>query len=219
MKAELGLTPSKVTADLEAHFLGEWADALQEVVNIGMGRAGAALAKVMGGFVKLSVPSMTLVRPHQLREAVHKLSWVTEDVSAVRQAFFHDLDGEVIAVFDTEGCRGIAETLGHDPLEASEAADREMLLDITNILVGACMNGVAKELGIELSFSAPALLVERASLDDVLSHGEVAFNLALLINVKFIMEKRSFTSQLLILMPRDAFDRLIAALNRFLESL
>jgi len=37
-------------------------DALQEIANIGMGQAGASIAKVLGEFIQLSVPRILIFR-------------------------------------------------------------------------------------------------------------------------------------------------------------
>jgi len=45
-------------------------DALQEICNVGMGKAAAALAKLLGAFVTLSVPNIRVVGVEQLRVAL-----------------------------------------------------------------------------------------------------------------------------------------------------
>ena len=38
-------------------------DALQEIANIGMGQAGASIARVLDEFVQLSIPRILVVPP------------------------------------------------------------------------------------------------------------------------------------------------------------
>ncbi len=80
-------------------------DALTEVCNIGMGRAGDALSQLLDTFVALSTPRVRIVRAGEsdLGLRAPGAAQDAERVTAVRQSFFVDLQGETITVFGISG--------------------------------------------------------------------------------------------------------------------
>src|SRR5437868_5930287 len=127
------------------HMNADQADALQEVANIGMGRAGAALAHVLGAFVTLSIPRVQVIRATEVEQAVMVLLGAgAHSVTAVRQSFRCDAMGEAIVLYGPTGCSGLRDLMGYedDHEAASSAGARELLLDVANILIGACLGSI-----------------------------------------------------------------------------
>jgi len=199
-------------------FEPEQLDALQEIVNVGMGTAGAALGAVLESFVSLSVPKIELIRLERLADLPTLVGWNDDEACAIRQAFYDRLDGEVIVLFGRQGRELLSEKLGYGST-VSDADGEELLLDFANVFVGACMNGIARQLQIELSFSPPSILSRAAPLSTTLSRLGLAIDFLLLINVNFVLQECSFTSQLLILLPQQSILVLKDAVGRFLEAL
>jgi chemotaxis protein CheC len=193
-------------------------DALQEIVNVGMGTAGAALAAVLESFVSLSVPKIELIRLERLADLPMLVGWEDDQACAIRQAFYDRLDGEVIVLFGHQGRELLSERLGYGS-DVTAAAGEELLLDFTNVFVGACMNGIARQLQIDLSFSPPAILSLASPLSTTLPRLDLAVDFLLLINVTFVLHQCALKSQLLILLPEQSIVRLRDAVGRFVESL
>jgi chemotaxis protein CheC len=193
-------------------------DALQEVVNVGMGTAAAALGAVLESFVSLSVPKIELVRLEGLGDLAALSGWKDDAGCAIRQAFYDQLEGEVIVLFGSEGQAQLSHKLGYDG-DLSSTGDQEPLLDFGNVLVGACMNGVGQQLQLDLSFSPPSVLCVNKPVATALASLTLAVSYALLINVQFVLQDGSFKSQLLILLPEASILVLKGAVERFVESL
>lgn len=192
-------------------------DALQEVANIGMGQAGASIAKVLGEFVELSVPQIRAVDAAGIPAALAALAG-DGLASAVRQAFIGELRGEAIVIFSEHSAHDLAELLAYgDALDAP--GSRELLLDISNVLVGACLGGIAELLHTGIGFSAPSLLADQVRPQEMLRGDEIAARCALLVEVRFGLEKRVFRCHLVMLMPEDSVSTLQRALDRFIEEL
>lgn len=194
-------------------------DALQEVVNVGMGRAGAALSQILDeAFVRLSVPRIRILEYTQLPPALVGMIGHGGPVTAVRQSFQSELHGEAVVVFGEEGCRGLGDLMGYDdPLDS--AAEREILLDVANILVGACVSHVFDQLGQRIGFSHPTLIGERIQIGSMMRAGEgPTWTHALLVEINFALEVRSFVCHVLILMPEESIERLGQALDTFIAS-
>lgn len=190
-------------------------DALQEIANIGMGQAGASIAKVLNEFVQLSIPRILVVPPEKIAAS---LASVVGDstVSAVRQAFHSAMRGEAIVIYGEHRCNDLADLMGYER-DLDHAAERELLLDVSNILVGACLGGIAEQLDMSIGFSAPSLLADAVPMNDLLNSCDISWNTALLVEVSFRLEKRSFACHLVMLMPESEVAALASALDRFLE--
>jgi chemotaxis protein CheC len=192
-------------------------EALQEVANIGMGQAGASIAKVLGEFVELSVPQISAVDAAGIPAALAALAG-DGVASAVRQAFLGELRGEAIVIFSEDSAHDLAELLScADVLDGP--AKRELLLDISNLLVGACLGGIARLLRTTIGFSAPSLLADQVPTSKLLQADEISARCALLVEVRFGLEQRAFRSHLVMLLPYDALAALRRALDRFIEEL
>jgi len=191
-------------------------EALQEIANIGMGQAGASIAQVLDHFVRLSIPRILFLRSADVAPSLR--SAVGDGmVSAVRQAFHSGVRGEAIVVFGEQRCNDLSDLMGYEQ-ELDRAAELELLLDITNILVGACLGGIAEQLREKMSFSPPSLLADHLPIEELLSVGDLSWNNALLVEVNFSLEQRNFACHLLILMTEEEIKALAEALDRFLEN-
>ena len=193
-------------------------DALQEIVNIGMGTAGAALSSALESLVGLSVPKIDLVRLDRFSDLPRLVGWSDPNACAIRQAFYDGIDGEVVVLFGHESRALLSEKLGYGE-DVSDTCEAELLLDFTNVFVGACMNGIARQLGIPLRYSAPSILSLNAPLDSALEQLEVSVDSLLLVNVDFALEDCSFRSQLVILFPSASTLRLKEAVAQFVAAL
>ncbi|MCB1939659.1 MAG: hypothetical protein KDF24_10560 [Rhodocyclaceae bacterium] len=192
-------------------------DALQELTNIGMGQAGASVAAVLGEFVQLSVPRILILKPNLIAPALVRIVG-DEAVTAVRQGFHGDLRGEAVVIYGAAHCRELADLMGYD--DALDAAtERELLLDVSNVLVGACLGGLAEQINADMGFSAPSLMASEVPVMSVLDVSSMDSPCALFVEVNFSLETRSFACHLVMLMPEDQIIALRAAVDRFLESL
>lgn len=204
------MTISPLTADQS--------DALQEVVNIAMGQAGDRLARTLDVFVELSVPRIRLVHVSEVIHIVQEMISNTSLVSAVRQAFFDELRGEAMVIYDDMGCKDLANLMGYDD-ELSALEEQELLLDVSNVLVGACVNGIAHQFGADLSFSPPSIMAEKIPLELVLAPEKLSWQYSLLVEVNFSLENSDFKSHLLILMTEEGIDVLRDSLDRLMEAI
>jgi chemotaxis protein CheC len=195
----------------------EQRDALQEIANIGMGKAGAALAELLGAFVTLSVPGIKLVNAAQLQADLLASDTAGDAPSPVRQAFQSDISGEAIVLFGRDGREELEELMGYG--DADINCESEALSDIANLLVGACVRSVFEQLGRNLSFSRPNF-VPAAALQNALSGEQFhRWDVALLLEVRFTLERGGFVAKLVMLLPEAAIRKMKHALEQFLQAL
>jgi len=196
-------------------FSSEQEDALRELTNVAMGQAGASLAAMLDHFVTLSTPKTRVVSSQELADAVHAmLDQPHEPVAAARQAFYSKVRGEAIVIYDHNGCKNLADLLGHEG-DIGRAAERELLLDVANLLVGAVVNGLGEQMGESFNLSAPGLMARSMPVEKLLAPDRLEWEYALLVEVHFRLEERDFHCHLVILMPEES----ILGIRQFLASI
>jgi chemotaxis protein CheC len=194
------------------------ADALQEMVNLGMGSAGAALASALDAFVELKVPRVELVEPTRVQELLLQGPWAERDFACVRQAFFGGLMGESLMLLHGVSHDHLATMLGHDQ-ETSDEIKEEMLLDIANAVMGSCVNGIAEPMEEIVSFAPPSPLGARGDAKAAVSREIASWRQVLLIDVDFRLEDRRFESRVLVFLSEASVVRIDQALSRLLDGL
>lgn len=188
-------------------------DAMAEMVNIGMGQAGDSLARLFNTFIRLSVPRIQLVEPADLHRALIALCGADTPVTATRQAFSSCIRGEALVFYTSESCDTLAELVGYP-----DASRDELLLDITNVLVGACVGGLAAQFSLDLALSAPSLLGRSACAAQLLDDETMAWQAALLAEVNFRVEARTFQCHLLTFWPDASMTVLVKAVDDLLAT-
>lgn len=191
-------------------------DALQEITNIGMGRAGDSIARIFHEFVELSVPLIQTVEGSGIAAKITELVG-DKDVSGVRQAFHGSLRGEVLVIYDHQHCNQLAGLLGYEPEADASVSNTELLLDVTNVLVGACLSGMAEQLQVEMGFSAPSLMGTHGPSWSLLQAEQITTEYALFVEVNFTLERHSFHCHLIILMSDAQIALIERAVNAFID--
>lgn len=204
----------------QVQLTGDQRDALQELANIAMGQAGAALARILDTMVTLSIPRIQVVEATSIDESLRAMMGGSDNVTGVRQSYRCDVEGEALVVYGQDGCAVFSDMLGHDSSDQrSGSTARELLFDVSNILIGACVGNIFQQLGRSLTFSAPSLVAQNVPLENLLHSGSLPWSMALLLEVNLSLEDRSFTCHLLTFMPESSIQIVQRALDKFLNSL
>jgi chemotaxis protein CheC len=196
-------------------------DALQEVANLAMGQAATRLARLLDSFIELSVPRVKLVAVSEAADALREMTGIDDTVSAVRQGFRSDIKGEALVICRSDGVQQLC-SLVNDPYARSSyesVSQKELMFDVANLLTGACVSSILDQLGRTPVFSAPGLLGDAMTLDEVFQPGVLQWEVALLVEVNFALEDQSFRAHLVMLMAEESIRHLSAALDALLSSL
>lgn len=191
-------------------------DALVELINIGFGRAAAALSKLTGQRVQLEVPQMTLCPIEEMTDRLRPM--LQNEVASVHQIFSGSVEGDALLVMDQHSASILKELLTNEPalpLELDRSA-REVVTEIGNILLNACLGTFGNLLKVQVSFSVPHLSLE--SLEGVV--GSIAVHreglrYALIVHAAFRLRNSSLTGYLVIVLGVASIERLIRALERW----
>lgn len=194
-------------------------DALVEVINIGFGRAAAALSRLTGQRVQLEVPRVTLCPLDELSERLRPL--IQNEVASVHQIFSGQVAGDALLVVDQQSAAILKELLTNEPsmpLEMDESA-REVLTEVGNILLNACLGTFGNVLQVQVSFSVPHLTLE--TLEGVVRSITIdreGLRYAMIVHAAFRLKNSSLTGYLVIVLSVPSIDRLIRAIETWEQS-
>ncbi|GFO54436.1 hypothetical protein GMSM_14430 [Geomonas sp. Red276] len=145
-------------------------DVLQEIMNISFGQAAAGLSEVINLYVTLSVPYIDVLAHGEVARYIKGKIPDTGEMSMVTQMFSGNFSGSSILIFPHgEGKKllrlfnGELGTEGHD----MDVLERESLIEISNIIIGACISKIAEMLGDVVSYSPPRFYA-REQISDAL---------------------------------------------------
>jgi chemotaxis protein CheC len=189
-------------------------DALVELLNIGFGRAAASLSQLTGHRVLLDVPQVTLHEVHEVGEALERV--VHGHVASVHQIFTGPVGGDALLILDESGAAMLKELLTNEPaLPLSiDASAREVITEVGNILLNACLGTFGNLLKVQVSFSVPHLSIENvgAILESLLI-AKQGIRYALVVHAAFRLRDAQVTGYLIIVLSVASLDRLIRAVE------
>lgn len=189
-------------------------DGYKEIVNVAMGQAADLLARVLGAFVIMPIPNVNMLEVSELTMALSQIS-ENNDVSAVCQGFIGSgIAGEALIIFDQSSMADIAELMKFRS-ELTEQVELELLMDISSILSGACLQGIAKQLDINFSQSHPVVLGRHITMDELFKRSATRWKKTLTIEMSISIEERNINCELLLLFTEDSIPRF----NEFIEYL
>ena len=189
-------------------------DALVELLNIGFGRAGASLSKLTGHRVLLDVPHVSIHPMDQLTGALRE--FVHEDVASVHQMFSGPVSGDALLMLDPVAASALKELLTSEPSLPLDldASSREVLTEVGNILLTACIGTFGNLLKVPISFSVPD--IDIASLQTIvhrLLDGGTGFRYALVVTAGFRLRDAEVTGYVVIVLTVQSLTRLLIAIN------
>ncbi len=190
-------------------------DALQEITNVAMGQAGDKLARLLDTFVILSIPHIEVMRPSDIAMALHAID-ANESVSGVCQGFIGGgIAGEAMLLFNDTSFADLAKLLNYDE-ELNEHAERELLMDTTNVLFGACLKGIAEQIDMDFSFGSPTVLGQHRKVSEIFQMEDAKWDHALVTEISYELEGYDVNCDLLIIMTGDSMDLLSKKLDYLL---
>jgi chemotaxis protein CheC len=138
------------------------ADALTELVNLGVSRAALSLRTMVGEEVVLTVPAISTVTPDQAAEMIGGPR--IGELVAVEQVFDGDFAGRALLIFPQANSLDLVRAVSGIELAPAELADMapEALCETGNILLQACLSTIANLLHRTLGISVPHLVRGRA---------------------------------------------------------
>jgi len=137
-------------------------DAVTELINIAFSRAAASLSQLTNSRVDLEVPDVSVHLISAISKAVGR--FVSGEVATVHQVFTGPVAGDAFLLLNFDGAVHLVDLLtgSKHSKGALGASAREVVTEVGNILMNACLGVFGNLLEVRFSFSVPQL-----SLDDL----------------------------------------------------
>lgn len=192
-------------------------DALTELINIGYARAAAALSDLTGHRISLEVPEVAI---HLIPEIKQKLEHVIDgEVASVNQIFSGPITGNAILLLDRKAALLLNSLLtDRDETGELDGAAREVITEIGNIVLNACLGAFGNLLKVQVTFTVPYLQVE--SVNKVLRSitvGGDELEYALVIHTRFHMRASDVSGYLVIILGVTSLETLLKELKKWEE--
>jgi len=205
----------------QATITEEETDILQEIMNIAFGKAAADLAEIINIFVELSVPKIAMVRAVELPAYLRGEVDGSERISIVEQNFWGQFKGSAFLVFRSGAGKELISLLGSGEEvafeEAIEVLERETLMEVGNILIGACVGKVAELLQDVVTYSPPRVIVEDDPNDAIPESLFDPSYTAIVLKTVFCFNERDVNGLLFLVTSQESISWLQQALVAFME--
>lgn len=189
-------------------------DAFREVVNVAMGQAAALLARVLGVFVQLPIPNVNILEVSELHMALADAQR-GNGLTAVCQGYIGGgISGEALLIFHDSEVGDMARLM---QWQQQNYSSMEMLLDMSSVIIGACLSGIAEQLDVSFSQGHPQVLGEHASIDELIRLNGQRWRKTLAVEVSYSIEGHNIHFDLLLLFTEDSVPLLTKKLAYLME--
>lgn len=217
------LTGNRIMETESCRVTEEEKDILQEIMNIAFGQAAADLAEVINIFVVLSVPNIQLLKGAELPEYLRNELRDYNDVSIVEQNFRGKFRGSAFLIFPSGAGKALISLLDADHETSFESGsidllEKETLMEVGNILIGACVGKMSELLDDVVTYSPPKVVIENQPheiLPNNLFNPEYT---AIVMKTLFRFDERDVSGFLFLVTTHDSVAWLQKSLARFLAN-
>lgn len=193
-------------------------DAYRELVNVAMGRAGESLANLFDEFIDLPIPNVNVIETNELHMAIAEVQRNTQ-LSAVSKGFVSaGISGEALVLFNDNNFASLVELLKYDAVDITEQLEIEALMDVSNILIGACLNALSEQLNVKFSHNHPIILGRHCDLDALLNTSISRWNKVMAIEIAYSIKRHDIQFDLLLLIPGSAMEQVYTRLVNTAEA-
>jgi chemotaxis protein CheC len=191
-------------------------DALTELINIGYGRAAGALSELTGYRINLEVPRIAMHPIEEIAPLLDRL--VKGEVASVNQVFSGPISGNALLLLDEKAARVLSELLTDEQSTSNDfdAGAREIITEVGNILLNACLGVFGNLLQVQVSFAVPRLRVDTInSVLQSISVQEEELSYGLMIHTQFHLRASNVTGYMVIILGITSLDRMLQELERW----
>lgn len=178
-------------------------DVYQELANVAMGQAADLLARMLGGFVILPIPNVNVLEVGELHMALNSATG-TDTLSAVCQGFIGaGIAGEALLLFHDSSFQDLARLMKYRG-ELDRTAELELLMDLSNVLIGAFLRGFATQLDTPFSQGHPTVLGQHRPIEELVQANRHRWKRTLAIEINYQVRDHQVQCDLLLLFTEDS---------------
>jgi chemotaxis protein CheC len=183
-------------------------DALTELINIAFGLTASKLSQITGSRVVIDVPTVGLDLTDDLTKDLGSL--YGGEVVAVSQSFTGPISGDAMLLLNHEAAVRLGNAFVEEGLQSNrlDSSTSEILIEIGNMLLGACLGILGNLLEVRVNFSPPVLRLEA-----VKSIGGDERRHTLVMATSFRIQQREVAGKLALVLSSSSLKRLIQAVG------
>ena len=178
-------------------------DVYQELANVAMGQAADLLARMLGQFVILPIPNVNVLEVSELHMALNSTSGEST-LSAVCQGFIGaGIAGEALVLFHDSSFTDLAKLMKYQGV-LDRNAELELLMDMSNVLIGAFLRGFAMQLDVPFNQGHPVVLGQHRPVEDLIKANQHRWRRTLAIEINYKIRDHQVQCDLLLLFTEDS---------------
>ena len=130
-------------------------DAIAELANVGAGKAAVSLSEITSREVVMSIPEVELLRLNDIHDLLAENN--DDHVVVIEETLSGLMSGKAIALFPESKSLAIVKYMLSDNISLREISDleKEVMLEVGNIILNACVGVFANLLNQEVKTSMP----------------------------------------------------------------
>ncbi|MBA6341783.1 response regulator [Colwellia sp. MB02u-10] len=186
----------------------EMIDCYKEITNVAMGQAGDLLARLLDVVVVLPIPNVNLIEVSELTMALSDVE-NKDETSGICQGFIGaGISGEALLILNDSSFKDIASLMKYEH-KFDNNVELELLMDMANLLIGACLSGIAEQLDMSFSQGHPVVLGQHRKISELIATNTNKWKKTLAIEISYSIENYPIKFDLLLLFTEQS----LAVLN------
>ncbi len=195
-------------------------DTLQELMNISFGQAVADLAEAVNIFIELKSPNVKNVPAKNMMTYINSLVSDFKNTTIIEQHYYGEIKGVAVLVF-YEGSEKELLTLFQEyenrfsNYYSVEEMEKEVLMELGNYLIGACLGNLFKTLKSQTTYLHPSINSGSVFENIFMSESVDQNDTAITMSTSFSFENRKITGTLFIINNNSSLDKIQQALVNY----
>jgi chemotaxis protein CheC len=189
-------------------------DSLSELFNVGLHRAAASLSEITGQRIVVDMPKLIVCPIAEIEKPLTDL--IGGEIATVHQIFGGAVVGDAVLLIEHDKAALLAKLMTSGEAAGGGRLDqsaREVLAEIGNIVLGACLSGFGDMLELPVSFSVPRIHIE--SLKSILGSlrtDAAEPQYAVIVATQFRLSELAVDGYMVIAIPATSLSRITHAL-------
>jgi chemotaxis protein CheC len=181
------------------------------------------LAEVIDIYVVLSIPDIKLLQTAEVPQYIEAEIKDLEDLSVIKQSYTGKFHGTALLLFPGGAGKKLfslfenGSTTDSGSEDFSVVLEKETLLEVGNILIGASVSKVAELLNDNVSYRPPRIVIESKPGDIVDWDLAEPEGPVILLQTVFSFDKRDISGLLFLIPSYKSFEWLKKALHAFIK--
>ncbi len=191
-------------------------DALAELFNIGLHRAAASLSELTGQRILVEAPRLWSCPIAEMHDQVAEL--VSGELATVHQIFRGRVAGDAVLLLEYDKAALLTGELTHGEVGLGGQLDqsaREVLAEVGNIVLSACLSAFGDMLKVAVTFSVPRIHIESAEeLIRTITIGEEEIQYAVIAATRFRLSRLEVSGYLIFVLGLTSLSWMTESLMR-----